>query len=267
MVLHFRKMGKGCPLIVLHGLYGSGDNWFSIGRALSQHFKVYLVDQRNHGQSPHHPEHNYKVLATDLEEFIHSQNLEKVCIMGHSMGGKVAMNFTLQHPEKVLKLVVIDIALRSYATEAHTSNQLANHKKIISALAALDIDFAETRDEIDKQLARYISQKALRQFLLKNIARDKAGDFYWNLNIDALKNNLLLLLDGIEFSTRHFSGPVLVISGINSAYINEDDRTDFQKAFPNMEFVELSAGHWIHAEKPEMLISKLLEFLPVSMIK
>ncbi len=264
MVLRYKKIGNGCPLIILHGLYGSGDNWFSFGRALSPYFTVYLVDQRNHGRSPHHAEHNYAVLTSDIEEFLQEHHLEKVCIMGHSMGGKVAMNFALQHPEKVFKLVVIDIAMRSYAAEVSASPQLAIHKKIISALATLDIEFADTREEIDKQLARNLSQKAIRQFLLKNVKRNKTGDFFWSLNIEALKNNLLLLLDKVKCTDKTFAGPVLVISGKNSGYINEADHNDFRKAFPNVEIAEFPAGHWIHSEQPGMLKDKLLEFLPMT---
>lgn len=262
MILHYKKIGNGCPLIILHGLYGSGDNWYSFARALSPYFTVYLIDQRNHGQSPHLDEHNYQALTTDLEEFLQQHQLEKVCIMGHSMGGKVAMNFTLRHPEKVYKLVVIDIAMRSYTADIASSPQLAIHKKIISALDSLDLDFADTREELDKQLARYLPQKSIRQFLLKNIKRSKKGDFYWSLNIDALKNNLLLLLDTIDSSGKTFDGPVLVISGKNSGYINEADYNDFRNAFPNIEIAEFPTGHWVHSEQPDILREKLLEFLP-----
>ncbi len=263
MVLYYKKMGEGCPLIILHGLYGSGDNWFSFARALSPHFTAFLIDQRNHGRSPHSPEHNYQVLTNDLEEFINNLKLDKVCIMGHSMGGKVAMNYTLQYPDKVYKLVVIDIAMRSYSEKLSASPQLAVHKKIISALHNLDIEFAETREEIDKQLARNISQKAVRQFLLKNIKRNKKGEFYWSLNLDALKNNIFSLLDKIDAADKSFNGPVLVISGKNSGYIQEEDQNDFRNAFPNVNFVEFPSGHWIHSEQPAMLKEKLLDFLPM----
>ena len=264
MMLNYKKIGNGCPLIVLHGLYGSGDNWYSFARALSPYFTVYLVDQRNHGQSPHSTELNYEVLTTDLEEFLQQHQLEKVCIMGHSMGGKVAMNFTLRNPKKVYKLVVIDIALRSYTANIAASPQLSIHKKIISALDSLDLDFADTREELDKQLARYLPQKPIRQFLLKNIKRSKAGDFSWSLNIEALKNNLSLLLDAIDSSGKTFNGPVLVISGENSGYITEADHNDFRKAFPNVEIVRFPTGHWVHSEQPGMLREKLLEFLPMA---
>ena len=262
MQLHFRKFGEGCPLLILHGLYGSGDNWLSIGKAMEPYFSIYLIDQRNHGNSLHSDEHNYNVLASDLEQFIKEHKLNKVCIIGHSMGGKVAMNFTLNNPEKVQKLVVIDIAMRSYSESENNFPQMTIHKKIISGLAALDIEFAETREEIDKQLARYISQKKVRQFLLKNIKRNKSGEFYWGLNINALKSNLHLLLDRIESNNRSFLGPVLIISGKNSGYIQQEDYNEFQRVFPNAEFAEFNAGHWIHAEQPDKLIDKLLEFLP-----
>jgi len=264
MVLHFKKLGTGCPLIILHGLYGSGDNWITIARALSPYFTVYLIDQRNHGLSPHSPEHTYKALTSDIEKFVEEQRLEKLCIMGHSMGGKVAMNFTLQNPLRVHKLVVIDIAMRSYTSELSTSPQLAFHKKIISALASLDIAFAETREEIDKQLARYLPQKNIRHFLLKNIRRTRNGEFFWSLNIEALRINMFLLLDKIDAGELTFQGPVLVISGKNSGYIRKENHIDFRKAFPNSIIDEFDAGHWIHSEQPEILIKRMLEFLPIA---
>jgi len=261
MVLGFRKTGSGEPLIILHGLYGSGQNWFSIAQALSHSFTVYLVDLRNHGSSPHAPEHNYDVMTRDLESFIDDQKLTRAYILGHSMGGKVAMKYTLLHPERVSGLVVVDIAMRSYAMGEDFSPQLLVHQKIISALASLDLDFAETRDEIDKQLAQQLPQRSLRRFLLKNVKRDKKGKFVWGLNLNVLKENLQTLLDSVGIPGQIYSGPVLVISGMQSGYIRQEDHRDFSEAFPAVEFIEIDAGHWVHAEKPQELIRVLLKFL------
>lgn len=263
--LSVNKFGEGCPLIILHGLYGSGSNWMSIGRALSKYFTIYLVDQRNHGNSPHHPDFNYQVMTHDLKSFLDSNNLDKVCILGHSMGGKVAMNFALQHPDRVQKLVVIDIALRSYIQTTNGNQSIQNivHEKIINSLAKLDIDFAETREELDKQLAQNLPQKAIRSFLLKNLKRSKNGDFYWGLNIPSIQENLGFILAEIENSDKTFNPPVLIISGKKSGYINEQDIVDFKRVFTNVAFSELDTGHWVHSEQPLKLIELLTKFLPL----
>jgi esterase len=258
MRLHINKIGAGCPLIILHGLYGSGDNWYRIGRQLSRYFTIYLVDQRNHGNSPHDPVFNYDVLTADLVELYRSENIEQACIIGHSMGGKVAMHFTLQFPSRVMKLVVIDIALRSY----EASPQMLIHQYIVKSLIALDILHLTTRSEVDDQLARTIPQASLRQFLLKNLKRKDNNSFFWGLNLIALQDNLTELLRRIDYDEKSFQGPVLVVSGKNSGYLNADDRHAFAAAFPCMRYEEIDAGHWVHVEQPEQLIDLLLDFLP-----
>jgi esterase len=262
--LHYSKVGKGDPLIILHGLYGSGSNWHTIGKALSQYFTVYMPDQRNHGNSFHDPELNYTILTSDLEEFMNTLRISKACLLGHSMGGKTVMKFTFEHPDRVTKLVVIDIAMRSYMKEFRNNPtmQSAVHQKIVHALTSLDIDFSETRDEVDKQMARYVPQKDIRQFLLKNLKRDETGKFYWGLNINAVKENLSRLLDEIIMPDKPFPGPVMVISGKRSGYISELDKKDFRTAFPAVQIEELDSGHWVHAEQPDELLDLLMKFLP-----
>lgn len=257
MQLHFRKMGSGPPLIILHGLYGSGDNWYLAGRALSRLFTVYLIDQRNHGNSPHDPVFNYDVMSIDLADFYEYHSLEKACIIGHSMGGKAAMNFAFKFPSKVQKLVVIDIALRSYLN----SPQIADHQKIVEALNNLEISITRSRSEIDTRLAATIPQKSIRQFLLKNLKRNENDNFYWGLNFKAIQNNIADLLQKIESNSSQFINPALVVRGKKSGYINDDDRTDFQNTFPTLRFEEFDTGHWVLSEAPEKLISLLLEFL------
>ena len=263
MQLHYKKFGKGCPLIVLHGLYGSSDNWYSFGRKLSEYFTVYLVDQRNHGLSPHHPDFNYKVMTEDLEELLDTENIEYACLMGHSMGGKVAMNYTLKNPSRVRKLVVIDIALRSYSIEGDFAPQASFHQKIVDSLNRLDINSTNTRALIEKELSVDIPQKPVRQFLLKNLKRNRDGEFYWGLNIKALKNNLFRILEGIDTNNKIFDKKVLVISGVHSGYINNEDKILYKQVFPNVEIVEMDSGHWLHAEEPEKLLELLINFLPI----
>jgi esterase len=260
MRLHFRKLGSGPPLIILHGLYGSGDNWYSIGHALRQFFTVYLIDQRNHGLSPHDSLLNYDVMTTDLSEFFSDHSIEKASVLGHSMGGKIAMNFAIREPDKVEKLIVIDIALRSY----YQSPQLKFHKKIIEALNSLDISTTRSRSEIDAQLALIIAQPAVRQFLLKNLKRRENEDFYWSINLEALGENIAELMYEVDTRHSYFKNPVLIVSGINSGYIKADDRRYFHHVFPRVRIEEFDTGHWVHAEQPEKLIKLLLEFLLAS---
>jgi esterase len=261
MKLVFKKFGSGCPLIILHGLYGSGDNWYSIGKALSQNFEVYLVDLRNHGSSPHHPDMNFDLMTSDIEEFFIDEKLEKVCILGHSMGGKIAMNFTLNNPNKVVKLVIVDVALRSYTTTGDYSQEANTHRKIVDSLAKLDISGSRSRKDIDLELSQYITQKPLRDFLLKNLDRQKSGEFSWTLNIESLNNNLTNLLEGINPGKRIFGGPVLLITGKQSIYVTAEDYVQFRNVFPQIRIEEFDTGHWVHAEQPEKIINLLVEFL------
>ena len=262
MKLEFKKFGHGDPLLIVHGLYGSGDNWFTIGRNLKDLFTVYLVDLRNHGDSPHASEISVDLMTADLEELFESENLNKASLMGHSLGGKVVMNFTLRNPEKVSKLVIIDVALRSYSTPGDFAPQTQEHQKIIEALAALKITGTTERSAIDKQLSREVHSKSLRQFLLKNLKRHEDGSFYWGLNIEAVRKNMLQLLDAIETEGKLFNNPVLVVYGKRSGYISENDFPEFLKVFPDAQFKAFETGHWVHAEQPEKLITLLRAFLP-----
>src|SRR5258708_1893067 len=163
MQLHSKVYGKDEPLIILHGLFGSSDNWHSICLKLAPCFQVFAVDQRNHGGSPHHSDMNYSLMASDLVEFMQMQRLSKASILGHSMGGKTAMQFALLFPEKIERLIVVDIAPRAYPP---------NHERILAALMALSVSRYDTRAQIEQALATAIPNLSLRQFLLKNLARD-----------------------------------------------------------------------------------------------
>lgn len=263
MKLFFRKSGKGCPLIILHGLYGSGDNWFTFGNKLSKYFTVYLVHQRNHGSSPHHSEFNYEVMTNDLEELFEDEKIESACLLGHSMGGKVAMSFTLRHPHMVKKLVVIDIAMKNYVPSGAFAPQATAHQNIIQSLIELPIHHFENRNDVEKELSTNITEKSIRQFLLKNLKRNEQGDFYWGLNLMAIEDNLIGLMDGVNKTQSKFLGPVLVIRGTQSGYISNTDKEEFLQFFPAVEIHDFDAGHWIHGEKPRELIQLLLKFLPL----
>ena len=196
MKLACKHFGNGQPLLILHGLYGSGDNWYTVGKALSNHFEVFLLDLRNHGLSPHHPEMNNSLMAADLEEFFAEKKIEKACVIGHSMGGKIAMHYALQYPEKLSKLVIVDVAMRSYKVSGNLKHEISLHQKIIESLGKLDISGSRSRMDIDTQLSAILNNKSLRKFLLKNLKRRTTGEFYWALNIESLKNNISNIMDG-----------------------------------------------------------------------
>ena len=252
MQLHFESYGQGPPLIILHGLFGSLENWHSISRNLAADFRVLAVDQRNHGRSPHAPEMSYHLMADDLKEFFAAEHLESVNLLGHSMGGKTAMLFALIYPDLVEKLVVVDIAPRAYPP---------HHREILSALGSLDLRSFKSRAEIEAQLAPRIPDLAVRQFLLKNVKRDQAANFYWQMNLAAIDANYDRLSE--EISGQHsFNKPALFVRGERSDYIRDEDVSSIQKLFPRTEFCEIAgAGHWVHAEKPEPFLRTVREFL------
>ncbi|HAN17681.1 MAG: hypothetical protein A2X13_03545 [Bacteroidetes bacterium GWC2_33_15] len=265
MDLFFRKFGQGPPLIIVHGLYGSSDNWVTVGKKLSEKFEVYLIDQRNHGQSPHSPEHNYSLLKEDLREFMDKHSIEKAVIIGHSMGGKTAMFFAADYPERINSLIVVDISPLSY--KSTNSVQLLSHSVIMDSMYKIDLSKVNSREEIDKILAESIHQTHVRQFLLKNIRRSKDNKFSWILNISALRKELPEIMSGLDIKDyengKSISGfPVLFIKGADSDYILEKDEKEILKIFPFAEITTIpKAGHWVHAEQPELFIKTIETFV------
>lgn len=265
MDLFFRKFGDGPPLIILHGLYGSSDNWVSIGRKLSANYEVYLVDQRNHGKSPHSPQHNYHLLKEDLLEFMDKQSIAKAIILGHSMGGKTAMFFAVDYPERVNNLIVVDISPISYKNTKTT--QLLSHSTIINAMYNVDFKHVKNREDIDQMLSSSIPSKRVRQFLLKNVSRTKDNQFKWSLNLESISNELENIMDGLTIENfkdgNGITGfPVLFIKGEKSDYIKSSDRKAIETVFPFAEIEIIpNAGHWLHAEQPKLFLKIIQKFL------
>ena len=252
MQLNFKKSGNGPPLIILHGLFGSADNWLSIAKGLEDQFTVYLVDQRNHGDSGHHKEWNYEVMSKDLGEFMEDEGLEKAHLMGHSMGGKTTMTLALTHPEKVDRLIVVDIAPRFYPV---------HHREILKGLNAINIDQLKSRTEADTILSEHIKSKGTRQFLLKSLGRDDSGKFKWKLNLDVITHDIENVSQAINVEGI-FDHPTLFIKGETSEYVQDKDRADIQKYFPESKIITIKqAGHWIHADQPEAVIKTVRAFL------
>jgi pimeloyl-ACP methyl ester carboxylesterase len=254
MRLHFQEFGQGASLIILHGLFGSLDNWATIGRQLAGHFHVFTVDQRNHGHSPHSPEMNYSVMADDLDEFMQRHRLASASVLGHSLGGKTAMQFALLYPGKVEKLLVADISPQAYPPA---------HEPIFNALLALDLKSFQTRQQIEKALAPLIPEPDIRRFLLKNVTRGHENMFHWKLNLRDILRNYSRLNEAVN-ADRHFDRPALFIRGGKSDYISEQDLPAIRRLFPHAEIRTIpDAGHWVQADAPGTLVRLVLDFFGV----
>lgn len=253
MQLHYQSYGQGRPLIVLHGLFGSSTNWNSLSKALADRYCVLAVDQRNHGSSPHSDDLSYALLADDLHEFMQQQQLQSAYLLGHSMGGKTVMEFSLRYPAAVERLVVVDIAPRPYPPR---------HDEIFEALCDLDLSAYSSRSALDAALAERIPDLATRQFLLTNATRDESGGFRWKLNLPAIEQNYAEISSGIQ-TGRSFDGPTLFVRGERSDYVQPADEPQIRTLFPQSTIVTVSgAGHWIHAEAPAEFARIVREFLP-----
>jgi esterase len=251
MKLFFRQQGQGHSLIILHGLLGSSDNWHTLGKLFAETFSVYIIDQRNHGQSPHSDEFNYRVLTEDLEEFIKENKIEKPHIIGHSMGGKTAMNFAVKNPNEVDKLIVVDIVPKKY---------VVRHDRLIEGMKAIPLGEITSRAEAEVALAGYEPDPAVRQFLLKNLARNNEGKFIWKVNLPSIDQHLQETGDGMIYKGS-FTGPTLFINGKKSDYYKEGDDGVIKKVFPNAQIASLETGHWVQAEKPQEFSQMVLRFL------
>lgn len=253
MKLYARQQGQGADVISLHGLFGSQENLGMINRGLAQSFRVHGLDIRNHGRSPHGEAMNYQVMAEDVLEYMDDQRLEKVHIVGHSMGGKVAMTIALMAPERVTKLVVIDIAPVTYQERRHDS--------ILQGLSSISLGALKSRSEADRFLETYEPEKDIRQFLLKNLYRDEQGGYCWRVNLPAIKTHYREILGG-QLSDNGFAGETLFIKGGESDYILPEHRERVLALFPSASMREIpEAGHWVHAQKPDLVIRTLLRFL------
>lgn len=256
MKLFYRTYGEGKPIIILHGLFGQCDNWQTHAKALAEKgFKVFTVDQRNHGLSPHSDEFNYKVMSEDINELVDDLGLNKVILLGHSMGGKTAMQFASDHPGKVDKLIVADIGPKL----------LPPHQQdVISALRAIDFDKIKARRGAEEILSQYISDYGTKQFLLKNIYWKTDTQLNWRFNFIVLEKNIDGIGAEIEFTrvyTKH-DFKTLFIRGENSTYILDSDIPDIRNNFPDAEFATIEgAGHWLHVDKPKEFLEEVLRFI------
>ncbi len=252
MKLAYQETGEGEAIIILHGLFGSSDNWLSIAKELSSSYKIYLLDQRNHGDSPHTDDFSYAAMAGDLAEFIEEHQIKNPIVMGHSMGGKTVMRFALEHPELLQKLVVVDIAPRHYPP---------HHQTILAGLKSIDVESLKSRKDADNALGEYIKEPGVRQFLLKNLGRSKQGGYEWKMNLSVIDEKIENVGEATP-DTKSFEKPVLFINGATSDYIKKADEEMIHKIFPQAVIRTIKgAGHWVHAEKPVEFVDILTSFI------
>lgn len=252
MELNFKTFGHGPALIILHGLFGSLDNWVSHARRLAQHFSVYIVDQRNHGKSPHDEQWDYGLMADDLRDFMDQHSLYTAHLLGHSMGGKTVMQFAADFPERILRLVVADMAPKAY--EPH-------HTRILEALNGLDLHTLESRQQADELLTPEIPQASVRQFLLKSLGRKGKNGYAWKFNLPVIYRDYWKVLANVNLM-EPFSGPTLFVHGGKSDYLLEEDYEAIEAHFPAATFACIpEAGHWLHADAPEAFLRIVENFL------
>jgi len=241
MKLFFREYGQGKPMIILHGLFGSSDNWLTQAKLFSGSYKVYTVDQRNHGQSPHSDTFDYPSFVADLAEFVDDHSIANPVVIGHSMGGKTAMNFALAHPDKIDRLIVVDISPKAYDLEHYT---------IVKGLLAIPIEKITSRNEADEVLSQHVPESDVRQFLLKNLQRKPDGGFSWKINLKIISEKLENI--GLDLQVEgSFEKPTLFIRGVKSKYVPDSDWDRILQVFPNAKLETMETGHWVQAEKPQ----------------
>lgn len=251
-ILHSTILGGGKPLLILHGYFGMSDNWKSIGNRFAENFEVHLIDQRNHGRSFHSDEFDYELLAEDLHYYIEQHHLQKVNLLGHSMGGKVAMQFAVTYPELVSKLIVADIGPKHYKP---------HHESILAALNSVNFTLATTRKKVEEALRIYIKEEGILQFLLKNVYWESKGKLAYRFNLSSLTENNAEIGEALPSFTG-FEGQTLFLSGENSKYITNDDIPLISSHFSNFHVVTVkNAGHWLHAENPTQFYNEVVRFL------
>ena len=253
MILHSQIIGEGKPFIILHGLLGMSDNWKTLGKQFSElGFQVHLVDQRNHGRSFHSNEFSYELMAEDLLNYCNQQQIDSCVLLGHSMGGKTAMEFATRFPNRVSKLIVADIGPKAYPP---------HHQDIFKALTSIDFSQIKSRGEAEKVLSKYIPEMGIRLFLLKNLYWRDKGVLGLRANLEVLNEQISEVGKPLAVSLQ-FDGEVLFLGGENSGYIQPMDEVMIHKHFPNAKVDWISkAGHWLHAENPKEFFLKVTDFV------
>ncbi|WP_406845211.1 alpha/beta fold hydrolase [Flavobacterium soyae] len=252
-MLYSKIEGEGKPFIIMHGFLGMSDNWKTLaGQYVEAGFQVHILDLRNHGRSFHSNEWSYEAMVQDVYEYCQANQLTKIDILGHSMGGKVAMLFAATHSDLVDKLIVADIAPKFYKQ---------HHQDILAGLNAVDFSVKPSRNDVEAIVAQYVSDFGTRQFLLKNLYWKEPGQLAFRFNLEVFNNNLDAIGKPLA-ENLVFNKPTLFIRGGESGYILDTDLDEIRKQFPNFKLETIpGAGHWLHAENPKMFFELTTEFL------
>ena len=250
MQLHYQSLGEGQAVVLVHGLFGSGDNWGIIAKYLSQSYQVISVDLRNHGRSPHSDSQSYTEMAKDLIELCNTLNLDTIHLLGHSIGGKVAMQFATQYPNRVDKLIVVDMAMREYPDE---------HTHLIDAMIAVDLPNMQSRNDVFQALSSTIDQVMVLQFLLTSLVKSD-DSLAWRINLQALRANYPAIRHAVAESAQ-YDEPCLFILGEHSDFVRDDDIQQIKTHFTRAQFRSLPTNHWVHAEQPQAFIEVVKQFL------
>lgn len=253
--LAFGSLGKPGkpPLIILHGLLGSSRNWIGVGRLLSEYFNVFVLDLRNQGNSPHVDSMHYDDMVDDLVEWLKDKDIDKFYLLGHSLGGKVAMTYASRYPERLLGLIVEDMAPKEYALRYGIEFEAMNN---------LDLESLKTRTDADEALKPKIPDWAWRQFILTNLMRGDDGKFRWQINLKSLTKWLPEIMKNPLKESDRYNGPTVFLRGVNSDFITDADYLAIGKYFPNSSVVVIeNAGHNVHIDNTEGLVRTVREFV------
>ena len=250
MRLHHREIGEGKPFVILHGLFGSSDNWQYHAKRLADYFRLILLDLRNHGQSPWSTDFSYPLMVEDVREKLDELGIQKCIMLGHSMGGKVAMHFAQHYPERLSKLIVVDMGIKRYPM---------HHQHVLAGIHSVDLTQINTRSDAGNNIRKHIDSEDVVQFILKNLYWKEKGQLAWRMNVEVLEKQMPEILEALpdgEILTQ-----TLFVKGELSNYVLEEDRAFIMDQFPDGEIVSIpNAGHWVHAEQPERFLEAILGF-------
>lgn len=251
-IVHSRVVGQGPVMLILHGYLGMGDNWKTLANKYGEFYEVHLIDMRNHGRSFHSALFDYDVMVEDIVNYLEAKDIDKITLIGHSMGGKAAMNFAVKHGNRIDKLIIADISPRFYPD---------HHQDILEALNAVDFEKQKTRGEIEQVMGSVIKEPGVVQFLMKNVFRRTKDQLDFRFNLRVLTDKYSAVGRALEQGSS-FDGATLFLKGAKSKYIGDEDVKIIHAHFPNAIIQEISgAGHWLHAENPSEFLEKTLKFL------
>jgi pimeloyl-ACP methyl ester carboxylesterase len=250
MKLHHKQIGEGRPFVILHGLFGFSDNWQTQAKKFAEYFQVTLVDLRNHGHSGWSADFSYALMVQDLHELFQDLQIQKPILLGHSMGGKLAMHFDQAYPDFIEKLIVVDMGVKAYPP---------HHAHILAAIHAIDLSKMSARSEAEAILKTFVESEGIRQFLLKNLYWEEKGKLAWRVNFPVLEASMAEILR--ELPEQESFTPVLFIRGLLSNYILDEDISILESYYPDFQLASIpNAGHWVHAEAPEPFLDAVLSY-------